>query len=97
MLEQRTRKRLNDLVSIQMRDFDANALALQTRRGPGYNYHTNVRNAQVHMIRESFYLALSLLDRQAAGDTELAADIINKLLGYQELNRESPYYGIWPY
>jgi hypothetical protein len=49
------------------------------------------------MIRESFYLSLCLLDRQAEGDVELASSIIDRLLDYQELDRESPYYGIWPY
>ncbi|OPH50586.1 hypothetical protein BC351_08010 [Paenibacillus ferrarius] len=97
MREQSTRQLYNGIVEKQMKNFDMQALALKSRRGPGYNYHTNVRNAEVHMIRESFYFALSLLDRNSEGDAELAAAIIGRLLDFQELNREHPDFGNWPY
>ncbi|AIQ34116.1 MULTISPECIES: hypothetical protein [Paenibacillus] len=86
-----------DVIEKQWKDFDKQWLALKTRRGPAYNYHTNVRDAEVHLIRESFYFSLSLLDRQDEGDAELAAQMIGCLLDFQELDREHPYYGIWPY
>ncbi|RTE11256.1 hypothetical protein [Paenibacillus whitsoniae] len=97
MKEQAIQKLINGIVDKQWKDFDLQALALKTTRGPGYNYHTNVRNAEVHMIRESFYFALSLLDRQADGDCSLAARIIDRLLHYQVLDPDHPSYGIWPY
>lgn len=97
MMDPQKRPLLDRMIEHQMRNFDREFLALRTRRGPDYNYHTNVRNRDVHMIRESFYLALMLLDRQKEGDAELAGAIIGSLLDYQELNPDSPLYGIWPY
>lgn len=85
-----------DVIEKQWKDFDKQWLALKTRRAiSAYNYHTNVRDAEVHLIRESFYFSLSLLDRQDEGDAELAAQMIGCLLDFQELDREHPYYGIW--
>ncbi|MGO4496899.1 hypothetical protein AB4114_13450 [Paenibacillus sp. 2RAB27] len=97
MMNSSIRQLCSDIVQKQWNNFDIQKLALKTRRGPAYNYHTNIRNAEVHMIRESFYFALSLLDRQAEGDTELAAGIIGRLLDFQELDRKQSNYGIWPY
>lgn len=97
MMNPTLRELYNDIVKKQWDNFDEQRLALKMSRGPAYNYHTNVRNAEVHMIRESFYFALTLLDRQDEGDTELATRIIGRLLDFQELDSEQPHYGIWPY
>lgn len=77
--------------------FDPVALALTTYRGPDYNYHTRIRNAEVHMIRESLYYALMLLDRDQEGDADMASRMIERMITYQDMDTANATFGIWPY
>lgn len=63
---------------------------------PGY--HTRMRTGDiVHPIRESFFYALALLQRDSAGDASRAADILRAALPLQSRDEADEAYGVWPY
>lgn len=77
--------------------YDADARMLVTQfRSPGY--HTRIASGTpVHPTRESLIYALGLLQRNAAGDTSRAAQIVRRVVDLQDTDPKSKTYGVWPW
>ncbi|MCD6290493.1 MAG: hypothetical protein J7M34_08320 [Anaerolineae bacterium] len=62
---------------------------------PGY--HTTLTGGSVHPTRESLSYALALLDSGEPARLTQAIDILDRVLALQDINPDSPTYGIWPW
>lgn len=63
----------------------------------GINYHTAVSGGMVHSTRDNLSWMPAFLKRGTKKDHELACDIITKVLEFQDKDKNSLTYGIWPY
>lgn len=96
-LRKELRKPFEQNLAKQNEIFDTEVMLLKTRRSSQYGYHTNLRNCDAHMTRDSLYYAVALLDRNREGDVSVAEKILDKVLDLQDLDKESATYGIWPW
>jgi hypothetical protein len=72
--------------------------ALVTRLfGPGYRYHTKLREGRVHDLRASAEYALALLEIGTKAGLACAGQILNRVCALQDTDRASKWYGIWGY
>lgn len=72
--------------------------ALVTRLfGPGYRYHTKLREGRVHDLRASTEYALTLLELHSPSGQARAQRILNRVCGLQITDPASKWYGIWGY
>ncbi|MBA3974641.1 MAG: hypothetical protein C0504_10545 [Candidatus Solibacter sp.] len=63
--------------------------------GPGYRYHTKLHNSRVHPTRESLEYALYLLEAGGKQQRDRALATIDRVLGLQNRDPASKWYGIW--
>jgi hypothetical protein len=63
--------------------------------GPGYRYHTKLHNSRVHPTRESLEYALFLLEAGGKEQSDRALATIDRVLGLQNRDEASKWYGIW--
>ena len=64
----------------------------------GTGYHSRIVNGTaVHPTRESLYYAVALFQRGRTKDIARANGILRKVLRLQETDKESEYYGVWPW
>ncbi|MCU0248117.1 MAG: hypothetical protein MUC42_16235, partial [Bryobacter sp.] len=77
--------------------FDPKERMLRTIIGPGYRYHTKLRDTQAHPTRDSLEYALTLLESGTAERVERAKGILDRVLPLQNSDPESKWYGIWGY
>lgn len=96
-MEYRYKKALESSFKKYELNFNKELCMVKTRRGNQYGYHTNLRNCDAHMTRESLYYALGLLHRNEEKDLETAQNIIEKVLTLQDMDKENKTYGIWPW
>jgi hypothetical protein len=75
--------------------FDAKENLLSTLLTPQYRYHTKFFEGYVHPTRESLDYALTLLELNAAPRTTRALKIVERILGLQNTDASSKWYGIW--
>jgi hypothetical protein len=72
--------------------------ALVTRLfGPGFRYHTRLREGRVHDLRASADYALALLELGAKTGLVRAEQILNRVCALQDTDPASKWYGIWGY
>lgn len=72
--------------------------ALVTRLfGPGYRYHTKLREGRVHDLRASADYALTLLELRSPNGLARAQRILNRVCAMQETDPASRWYGLWGY
>jgi hypothetical protein len=72
--------------------------ALVTRLfGPGYRYHTKLREGRVHDLRASAEYALALLELGAVAGIARAQQTLNRVCALQDTDPASKWYGIWGY
>jgi hypothetical protein len=72
--------------------------ALVTRLfGPGYRYHTKLREGRVHDLRASADYALALLELGAKTGLVRAEQILNRVCALQDTDPVSKWYGLWGY
>ncbi len=64
---------------------------------PGYRYHTNLRDRQVHPTRDSLEYALTLLEEGSAERVARAKKVLERVLPLQVKDPASKWYGIWGY
>jgi len=77
------------------RGFDAKESMTTSRRGPDYNYQSNLRSMVAHQTRESLEYASLLLYFEDAAKTERAIAILERVLPLQVQDPASPYFGLW--
>lgn len=58
-------------------------------------YHTTLKSGWIHPTYRSLVYAVALLDSGTEANLDRAADILDRLVGLQDANSESPTYGIW--
>ncbi len=58
-------------------------------------YHTTLKSGWIHPTYRSLVYAVALLDSGVEANLSRAADILDRLVGLQDANPESPTYGIW--
>lgn len=77
--------------------FDSQANMLQiVCSSPGY--HSRLKPGEiVHPVRESFYYAVALLQRDGAGDSTRAEQILKVILPLQQKYPPRNSYGVWPW
>ncbi|MDX2152101.1 MAG: hypothetical protein SFV54_15290 [Bryobacteraceae bacterium] len=72
--------------------FDPGEQMLESRVGPEYRYHSNLRSQKVHPTRDSLEYALQLLE---ARRDERAVAVLERVLALQDTDPTSKWYGIW--
>ena len=77
--------------------FDDKEQMLRSILGPGYRYHTNLRDRQVHPTRDSLEYALTLLEEGSAERVARAKRVLERVLPLQVKDPASKWYGIWGY
>lgn len=88
---------LQAVLAIADRHYDAAEQMLGSRRGPEYNYQSNLRNMVVHSTRDSFEYALMLLEAGGAEHAARASQIIERTLALQDTDPASKWFGLWSY
>jgi hypothetical protein len=63
--------------------------------GPGYRYHTKLRDIRAHPTRESLEYALYLLEAGGRERLDRALATVDRVIGLQDQDRTSKWYGIW--
>jgi hypothetical protein len=79
------------------RSFDPAETMIRRRVGSAYNYHSSLREMDVHPTRESLEYALVLLESDEAERRELAFKTIERLTALQVVDPASRWYGLWGY
>lgn len=77
--------------------FDPKERMLRTIIGPGYRYHTKLRETQAHPTRDSLEYALTLLESGTPERAGRAKTILDRVLPLQNSDAASKWYGIWGY
>lgn len=77
--------------------YDEKARMLRVIVGPGYKYHTKLRDTAAHPTRESLEYALTLLETGAAERIERARSVLERVLPLQVTDPASKWYGLWGY
>lgn len=78
--------------------YDPSCRLLSRVSDGGTGYHSRiVAGATVHPLRESAAYAVELLERDAPGDADRAADILRTLLPLQASDPTRKEFGIWSY
>ena len=63
--------------------------------GPGYRYHTKLRDRRAHPTRESLDYALTLMEAGGKEQIARAVATIDRVLELQDRDPASKWYGIW--
>lgn len=90
-LDNNTRELFDQSMNLDAELYDASAKLVYR---PGYQLRSEPRMGN-HMVRESSWYALGLLFRDAPGDRQRAADIINAVLKEQYLTPGVKWYGTY--
>lgn len=77
--------------------FDPKERMIRSIIGPGYRYHTKLRDTQAHPTRDSLEYALTLLESGTAQRADRAKSILDRVLPLQNTDPASKWYGIWGY
>ena len=77
--------------------FDPNQQMLRVIVGPGYKYHTRLRDTVAHPTRDSLEYALALLESGSPERGERAVRILGRVLPLQNADPSSKWYGLWGY
>ena len=77
--------------------FDAKEALVTRLFGPGYRYHTKLREGRVHDLRASAEYALALLELGAKTGLVRAEQVLNRVCSLQDTDPASKWYGIWGY
>ena len=88
---------LHSFLDYYDRRYDSDAqMLLVAFSSPGY--HSRFESGSpVHPTRESLIYALALLQRGDVGDDDRAAGIVRVVLSLQDIDRDSPTCGVWPW
>ena len=79
------------------KNYDDSEQMIRGRRGPEYNYATNVRSMAIHPTRDSLEYASLLLYSRTPAMTARAVAILRRVLPLQVQKPSSPYFGLWSY
>jgi len=77
--------------------FDDKEQMIRTIIGPGYKYHTTLRDRHAHPTRDSLEYALTLLEEGSADRVARAKKVLERVLPLQVKDPASKWYGIWGY
>lgn len=75
--------------------FDERQQLVTRLLGPGYRYHTRLREVHAHPTRESLEYALGLLELGGDARVTRAKSVISRVLTLQDVDPGSTWYGIW--
>lgn len=75
--------------------YDPAERMLRRRVGPQYQYHTNLRSTVAHPTRDSLEYALLLLEAGDDAGRRKAGEVLDRVLGLQDTDPGSKWYGIW--
>lgn len=89
------RRLLESALKLEDPRYDKAERMLTRVLGPGYRYHTKLHNSRVHPTRESIEYALYLLEAGGKERTDRALATIDRVLGLQDRDPASKWYGIW--
>ena len=82
-------------VAAESERFDAAQSMVTRLLGPGYRYHTRLREMRVHPTRESLDYALGLLEAGGKDALDRARKVVDRVLELQDVDPTSKWYGIW--
>jgi hypothetical protein len=88
---------LEKAVEVENRRFDQKERMTTRLLGPGYHYHTRLREMRVHPTRESLDYALALLEKGGVEEKPRALAILGRVLPLQDIDPASRWYGLWGY
>lgn len=89
------RRLLESALTLEDPRYDKAERMLTRVLGPGYRYHTKLHNSRVHPTRESIEYALYLLEAGGKERADRALATIDRVLGLQDRDPASKWYGIW--
>jgi hypothetical protein len=84
-------------ISIEAPRYDEKEALVTRLFGPGYRYHTKLREGRVHDLRASAEYALALLEIGAKAGIVRAQQTLNRVCALQDTDPASKWYGIWGY
>jgi hypothetical protein len=79
------------------RNFDSAQSMLQRHVSAAYNYHSALRDVVAHPTRDSLEYALMLLESAQNVNHDRAYQIIERVVGLQNTDPSSRWYGLWGY
>jgi len=77
------------------RAFDPQESMIRSHIGPGYHYHTALKDMTVHPTRESLDFALLLLETGEDSSRDQAVRILERVIPLQDTDPASQWYGLW--
>jgi hypothetical protein len=88
---------LNAEIARHGKAFDESEQMIRGRRGPEYNYATNLRSTTIHPTRDSLEYASLLLYFKDPALVGRAVGILKRVLPLQVRDPASQYFGLWSY
>jgi hypothetical protein len=88
---------LNGVLNGFNRNYDPAERMIGSKRGPEYNYQSNLRDMTVHPVRDSLEYAHVLLETGGEQSKALALEILDRALALQETDPTSKWFGLWSY
>ena len=92
-----SRASLQGVLASYDRNYDPAEKMIGAKRGPEYNYQSNLRSMTVHPTRDALEYGLVLLEAGGEDRTKRAFAVIDRTLSLQDSNPKSKWFGLWPY